>query len=1066
MGRRKKEFVKQKAHIDKIDALNKYVRYNILKLTSSSASKELEKSLRIKFFQENALPSNSRFTAKEVAVEIVRYILRSRSFGLEEFVVEVMKIPFITEELTNDKINILYNESSKDSSLFFNPSDLSKLSQEDYLRHIEEEFKNKAKERAEEEISVEKEEVEKLREELAREKEELKRYETELNKLPKDLNIEQISQKVEREVSDLGLDIGSNWWKKLGMPSNPLETYDGLYGIAQDKYDKVVVRTSLLNQYLSEFRDNPESFSGKTMIIVGDYGSGKTTLFDYLTAQAVSLGVVPITVVLNPGPSVASLTNIFLQELRDQLIDTSKSIQKTDFNSGEFTTNLYRDCLEIFRKLSVNVSNGFLIFIDGLHKTNAYRTQVFEFLQQAQNTLTYFTRNKIKLGFIIAGSQTWKFELENNPSMSGSFYRIDEIPILTEEDAVEAIKRRINLYQAEVKQTMSIDENSLRKSFQVLSGRLPNPVNFRDFISHVRRRLDLNRFEEVGLSVKIHIETVDAVEASLRRSYVYSRYRSLLLDISDSISVRKALQRVIANMIRFKGISESNPIFEKNKGAFYLLKKHEFIVQHKTGDLDQFKWHLSDDMITAILEIGQHLKLEPSKIVQAMFEEETIAKEEEANSIYSASVNTIRTLISSWKESIPEVTELLSNSKKGIDRISSSVVENKFVRSSDLSYPIMQIIQAINVIMGPNTMMSPDGFNDFIQSWAAPDNIDEIVEYCQEKVERRNETAKLYGLLHNHNRIISQLLDILSEQVKGEALSRLNGRKLTLAQFSSIHQLRMKFQLQAYEDVIDGACNLIEKSIRGNVYPSMRAIWGNDALYKIPLDLQQKIKAVSGRGHPRTKRTTDPNFFYDISRSEYTKIMFKRDIYDVIFGKRLSEMDQTKLKDALELAFSLDDRHAHRDRKSYFRIHATEIADVLKNLPWVLEELGKFSVFLLTTCKVNFKKTSATEFSGSFTLDQLNSKEIAIEKRNIDIFSRAFLETLSFKELTLDIPEKLFPNLNMEPENCFILFRLLLVNKYIECKEALILPGLVTITQEGRELLEKYQSNSVEINQS
>jgi hypothetical protein len=111
-----------------------------------------------------------------------------------------------------------------------------------------------------------------------------------------------------------------------------------------------------------------------------------------------------------------------------------------------------------------------------------------------QNTLTYFTRNKIKLGFIIAGSQTWKFELENNPSMSGSYYRIDEIPILTEEDAVEAIKRRINLYQAELTQPITIDENSLRKSFQVLSGRLPNPVNFRDFISHVRRRLDFNKF--------------------------------------------------------------------------------------------------------------------------------------------------------------------------------------------------------------------------------------------------------------------------------------------------------------------------------------------------------------------------------------------------------------------------------------------------------------------------------------------------------------------------------------------------------------------------------------------
>jgi hypothetical protein len=563
--------------------------------------------------------------------------------------------------------------------------------------------------------------------------------------------------------------------------------------------------------------------------------------------------------------------------------------------------------------------------------------------------------------------------------------------------------------------------------------------------------------------VKIHIETVDAVEASLRRSHVYSRYRSLLLDISESISVRKALQRVIADMIRYKGIPESSPIFEKNKGAFYLLKKHDFIVQHKTADLDQFRWHLSDDMITAILEISQRLKLEPSKIVQAMLEEETIAKEEEANSIYSASINTIRALISSWKESIPEVTELLSNCKKGIEGISSSIVENKYVRPSDLSYSLMQIIKAINVIMGANISFDSDSLNNFIESWAAPDNIDEIREFCQEKVEKRNETAKLYGLLHNHNRIISQLLDILSEQVKGEALSRLNGRKLTLSQFSVIHQLRMKFQLQAYEDVIDGACNLIERSIRGNVYPSMRAIWGVDTMNKIPMDLQQKIKAVSDRGHPRTKRTTDPNFLYDISRSEYTKIMFKRDIYNAIFGTKLSDSDRTKLKDALELLFSLDDRHAHRDRKSYFRIHATEIVDVLKNLPWVLEELGKVSVFFLTTCKIDFRKTSEIEFCARFVVSTVDSKEIVIKKRNLDSFSKAFLETLSFKEMIIDTPEMMFLNSEVEPEIYLIAFRMLLAYNFIEYKEVSILPGVINITQKGRDLLDKYQSNSVEI---
>ncbi|MHB8397139.1 MAG: AAA family ATPase [Thermoplasmataceae archaeon] len=1049
-----------KRHVDKQEVLNKYLKNNLLKLTSPSTTKNVEKSLRKKFYEENKLPASSRFTGRDVAEEIVDYILKTRSFGWEEFVQEVKKVPFLMEELPNDRVRLLYQEHATDSSLFFNPSDLSKLSQEEYLRRIEEEFKAKASQRAEEEISAQREEIQKLKEELERKEGDLKKFESELNKLPKDLSIENIEKQVEKEVSEDGQDFESNWWKRLEMPSNPLETYDGLYGIAQDRFEEVVVKTSMVNQYLGEIRDDPESFSGKTMMVIGDYGTGKTTLFEYLSAQAVSLDVVPILIVLNPGPSVASLMNIFLQELRNQLMETNKSIHKVDLRSNGMTSNPYGDCLEVFRDLNLEVSHGFLIFIDGLHKTKAYLPQVFEFLQQIQNTLTYFTRHKVKLGFIVAGSPYWKFELENNPSMSGSYYRIDEIPVLTEEDATDAIKRRMNLYQTEVSQAITIDEGSLRKSFQVLSERLSNPVTFRDFISHVRRRLELNKFEEVGLSVKIHIETVDAVKASMRRSHLYNQYKSLLFDISESRSLRKALQRVISDMIKYRGIPESSTIFEKNKGAFYMLKKHDLIVQHKTTGSDEFKWHLSDDMISTTIGISQHLKLEPSKILRAMLEEETLAQEEETNSIYSMSINTIRGLISSWKESIPEVAELLSNCKKGIEGISSRVSETKYMRSSDLKYTLMQIIKSINVIMRSSTPIDSDDLNDFLESWAAPDNIDEIRDFCEEKIQIRSETAKVYGLLHNHNKLISQLLDILSDQVKGEALSRLNGRKLTVSQFLTIHQLRTKFQIQAYEDVVDGACTLIERSIREVIYPSMRVIWGKDAINKVPFDILQKLKTLPERGHPRTKRPSDPNFLYDISRSEYTKILFKREIYNAIFGNRLSEAEKTKFKGILELSSSLDDRLAHRDRKSYFRMHATEIVDVLKNLPWFLEKLGNVCVFFLTTCRVDLKKTSDTELRSRFRVDPVASEEFVIEKRVLDNFSKTFLETLSFKEIVMDNPETMFLTTELDPEFSFSAFRALLVEEFIEYREASVLPGIVRITQKGRELLSSYLSKS------
>lgn len=1057
-GRRVGKRSIDKIHADKRDVLNKYVKNNLSKLTSPLTTKEVEKLIRKRFYEENKLPTSSRFTRTDVAREIAIHILNSRSLSSEEYLDEVSNIPLIMNELSQDKLRTLYQEHNLKSSLFFKPEDLSKLNQEEYRKKIEEEFKEKAKQRAVEEINAEKEEVQQLREDLKRREGELKKFESELNKLPKNLDVETLEKQVESTSAENTIDFGSKWWKRLGMVANPLENYDGLYGIAKDKFDDVVVKTSLVNLYLGDIRDNPESFSGKTMMVIGDFGTGKTTLFEYLSAQAVSMDVVPILIILNPGPSVASLMNIFLQELRNQLMETYKSIHNVDLRSQGVSSNLSRDCQEIFDNLGSDVGHGFLVFIDGLHKTKAYLPQVLEFLQQIQNTSTYFTRNKVKVGFFIAGSPYWKRELENNPSMSGSYYEIDEIPILTEEYAVESIKRRINLYQPEGSQALTIDESSLRKSFQVLNGRLSNPVTFRDFISHVRKRLELNKFDEVGLSVKIHIETVDAVRIGISRSHIYSRYKSLMLEILESRKVRKALQKVIIYMLKNRGISESDPMFENNKGAFYLLKKHDFIIQHKASGNENFRWHLSDDLISTTIEISQNLQIEPSNILRAMLVEEALTKDEETNSIYSSSLNTIGGLISSWKESIPEVAELLVNCRKGIESISLRVSRNEYTKTSDLKYTLMQVVKSINVIMRTKSLAESDDLDIFLNSWVAPDNMDEIRDFCEENVKISNETRKVYGTLHNHNRLVTQLLDILLDQAKGEAISRLSGRKLTFNQYTGINQLRVKFQIQAYEEVVDGACTLLEKSIREIIYPAMRLFWGKDALNKIPEDLKAEVEESENRGHPRTKRPSDPNFLYVINRSEYSKLIFKREIFNSVFGGGLSKDDKGKLKNSIELSFSLDDRVAHRDRKSYFRTHATEVADVLKNLPWMLEKLDEIFIFFLVKCKIDLTKVSGNMLKSRFRTDSLVSNEFTVSKSELDIFSRIFLETLSFKEIALDSPEALFSQTEMEPEICFSALRANLSENYIEYVDDEILLGKIRITQKGLELLDRYLS--------
>ena len=85
--------------MDKKEALNKYVRKYILKLTSPTMTKNVEKALRKSFSEANNLESSSRFSMIDVAEEVASILNVSARNGMS--VVLVMnslrpKFPVLT----------------------------------------------------------------------------------------------------------------------------------------------------------------------------------------------------------------------------------------------------------------------------------------------------------------------------------------------------------------------------------------------------------------------------------------------------------------------------------------------------------------------------------------------------------------------------------------------------------------------------------------------------------------------------------------------------------------------------------------------------------------------------------------------------------------------------------------------------------------------------------------------------------------------------------------------------------------------------------------------------------
>ena len=1043
--------------MDRKEALNRYIKENIVKLTSEKANKNVEKKIRKGFSEKHNLKSDARFSGKDVAEEVAKYIVITQSLSKSDFISQIQKISFIGLELSEAQLDVIYDTYSKDNSLIISSDDLPKLSSEEYIRKIQNKFVEKAKNRVEKDNELVLLEIEKLRDELLKEREEIKKFKSELNELPENLSIDEIEKKIEKPDQERIIDGSVSWWKKLGLAQNPFDTNTGLYGITKEKYEDVIVKTPLVKKYREELDTTPNFIVGKTIIISGDFGSGKTTFFQYLSNYAIAKGISPINIILNPSPNVSSLTNFFLEQLYESLSDIFTEINKYDPRVQINSENYYISCLELFKELRNSAPRGFIVFIDGLHKSEIYLPQTLEFLQQIQNVSEYFSQKDIKIGFFIAGSLLWDSELKNKPSLSGSYYRQESIPPLTEELAVDAINRRINLYSGEEPSLMIIERKGLINAFNILKNRLNKGITFRDFLDHIRERLELNQFEEVGLSVKIHIETAEAVNATLLNTPLGETYKSILRDISYSTVLRSVFKETVLKIFKNRGVTESDELFKNNKGAFYLLQRYDLIVQRRRPDESYFRWYLSDEFLRTILTASENLKLTPTRTIAAAFTEQSMMKNTESNLIYGSSLERINTLISTWQDSIPEVASLLEISKESINQITKDLSESKQINPKNLQISMINIIKSINIIVN-SKHKEEDQLELFANSWIAPENIDEINKFLLDIDKVKENGPNLYAVHYNNNKLTSQLLTLLSDLVKGESISRLEGRNLLVKEFETINNLRNKFFSQGYSQVVEGVYINLEKNIRNVVYPCLRAIWGNEVLKVLPSDISAKIKGLSTRGHPRTKRPNDVNFLYDISRSEYTKVLLSKPIEKALFSDILNEADLKKLRENLELTFSLADRTAHNDRESYFREHATEILDILKTFPWILEIFHSITFKFFVMCDVELYNKEGALFAKFLPqyFNALHQKSWIIPKEVIKEYTKDLLNSVAFNDILIENPVHFLGTSIFDPEIALSIFRVALKQGYLKCNQEQLPFIKVSITNSGKELLAIY----------
>ncbi len=931
--------------MDRDQALKKFVNEHLVELSDQAATKEVVKRMRQQFFQRFSLTSTERFSNGEVAESLATTVAKvRRSKPALEVTTLLLSIPFIKEELGEQNVSEIVSAARTGEAPQLTVEDLSKIGREGYLEGLEQKFRDRAQAAAEAQLEEEKTKLNETLALLKQQQETLNHAVSQLESVPPDADLELL---VGQEPSESAATEAPVWWKELGLESDPFSSNRGLSDIPEAKYDDVVVRTPFVQSYVNKIEKYPESFLGKTVVVLGEFGSGKTTLFQLMASKAVTRGLLPIITSLHPDVSVSRLTTQLIGQLQEALIQAFPHLANGAYTEGaEGTDDIGRALhalTEIIRRTPT--TRGFLLFVDGLHKTEAYLKQSIEFLSQLQTLQERFELRTLRLGILVAGSPRWETELKANPSLSGSFYSIDSIPPISEDQAVESVIRRVRSFTPAGGSPPTIARVPLRTAYQVLAQRLLYPPTFRHYLDHVRDRFVARDYSTLGVSIKLHVETVKRVRTLVGQTSLGKSHAFLIDKTQHGPRLLAGLRRVLPEICERKGISDLDPFVSTYKGVFVLLMRQGWIVKRFDTKSGTLAWHLS----TPVVEFLQSLETPPNRVLpsealEALFTEVKEIAPGEAESIYEPIIRQMEAMVAAWRAGLPEVADLVTKAMQEVKKIDAKCRLEEGASSADISEEVRtsfsNVVRAINLVVTGSDAAGSSALETFRGLWCAPENFGSMVQTSQRATAFDPSKSETFGALLNHAQALSDLCELLSSVVRGEGVCRLTGRTLSAVEFERFHAARTLFLSQQYQSSLDKVCDLVEGKIRDTIHVALRCKVGSRLNSLIPPDIRERLKDPA-RGHPRAKRGADRNFLYDVNRSEYAKILLGGETRRVLFDAIVTNEELPKLRNDLELLFSLGDRDAHRDRPSYFREKATEIATVLQAAPRLCEVMNR-----------------------------------------------------------------------------------------------------------------------------
>jgi hypothetical protein len=918
--------------------LEKFVHENIGLILSNDNRNEALKMQRKDFFNKNSVGSGEFFTLKDVAIQTIKHLVSLSRIDSEETLRKFVNSSFFLKAYLSEYQMNAFTELIKPVSAgILKPSDLGKLEQDEYLLEKQEQIIGSLKADVERELELERQKafeqmqrekvhLDELKKDIESKMDEMKNLESTIDDISSTANPEDyVAHSMDEETTP---EKSATWWKKLGLTGDPFPTKLGLNGIPEEKYEKVVVTTQIFKNYLAMIDEDSRGFYGKTILITGQFGSGKTTFVKFISFKLANYKIIPFQLVLEPVGDIDSLRRSFYSDLFNSIGKVMKQHGFADPRSEAISIDK-STIAELLVLLSQKSQiDGYAVVIDGLHKAESTLLTSLEFVKQLQNFHEFLNDYNINVAIFVVVSPYWTRTITQDPAFGGSFYRIDEIPTLTFEDAYSLLQKRFNAF-ANPNIPIFFEKSAIQFAYDNVYKKLGYDTTFRSFIDYVIPKFVRGEFKDVGISVSVDLEDAQNIDNELTNSLLKDCY----LYYKEFTKGKSILKRACTNILRYiyrrRFIGEKDVHFIQNKGGVIVLHNAHFIQKTKlaSGGLG---WRITTKFLSVLQDLNDQ-GFPPEVVFQTLsIDLATILKTDVQN---DPVLNQAQTLLArreaEWPEIVNSLKSFIERHKKVVENQSAEINIDTYEECKNALTDLVECGKIIFKFNGTSEEWLRNTWIDIpilhvIIPLLEQNNIVEVdnVEFHQ----RYLQSAKV--LLEKIEQVleVTNVVNVISSSNRNEELRVL---------LSASNSLRAGEFDKAIEEINAN----IEKMIRVLFHLAFSLHFSSEYVSHMPEGFQKRVSEIPNRGIAGLKRPLDRNLFYHLSRSEYAEIVNTKNNWGLIFEKVFYPKTKEEIINALQLTFGLDDRKQHRDRVEYFRERKDKIRQAIFNADWLMSSL-------------------------------------------------------------------------------------------------------------------------------